>query len=333
MESGPLRQALGERETARILSEAPGKDDYPKISCPKCSQAMKSMEVATPEGKRLAIEVCRPCGLAWFEAGELPFTPPPSSPVRSNRTDADLEAESFLEAQKMLAQERKENPAIYEDWKSIPGYLGLPIELDAKKEEVTPWATYLMAVVITGISLAAFADLPEAVAHLGLIPGEAWRYFGLTFLTSFFIHGGAWHLLGNIYFLVVFGRAVERDLGPWRWLLLLFAATIVGGLLDVAFDPRSSVPVVGASGGISGVLAYYALRDPGATLGIPLRIAGHIAWMDLPAWMCFFLWIALQVAGAARQVDGFGDVAALAHLGGAAAGLFFWLANRSRVGA
>ena len=331
MESDCLRQALGEKESARLLGDV-GKEGAPKISCPKCAQAMRSTETTTREGKRLLVEVCQPCGLAWFEAGELPFTPPPAMPARvvSAKTQDDIDAESFLEAQKMLGADRKENPAIYEDWKSIPGYLGLPVELDRVKATGTPWATYLMAFVIVGFSLVAFVDLPDAIARLGLIPAEIGRYLGLTLVTSFFIHGGVWHLLGNVYFLVVFGRAVERDLGPGRWLLLLFAATIVGDFVDVAFDPRSSMPLVGASGGISGILAYYALRDPGATLGIPLRIAGGLAWMDLPAWMCFFLWIALQVAGAGRQVAAVGNVASLAHLGGAVAGFFFWLAYRNR---
>jgi len=332
LESGRLRQALGEPETARVLNEAPGQEESPKIGCPKCSQAMTSTQAAMLGGKRLSIEVCRPCGLAWFDAGELPFTPPPATPALagSTRTQEDIDAASFLEAQKMLAVERKEHPAIYEDWKTIPGFLGLPIELDSIKATGTPWTTYLTATVITATSLAAFGDLSAAVARFGLIPGEVWRDFGLTLLTSFFIHAGALHLLGNIWFLVVFGRAVERDLGAARWLSLLVVATITGGLLDVVFDPRSTVPLVGASGGISGILAYYALRDPGATLGIPIRFGGYISWMDLPAWLCFFFWIGLQIVGAARQVDGFGEVAALAHLGGAVAGLFFWLAYRGQ---
>ena len=188
-----------------------------------------------------------------------------------------------------------------------------------------PWMTWAVAVIIALISVAAFDSLNSAVQRFGLIPNQAGRYYGLTFLTSFFLHGSVWHLVGNLYFLVMFGRAVERDVGPWRWLLLLFAADQLGNLLDITFDPRGYLPMIGASGGISGVLAYYALKFPNARLGIPIRVFYYLQWIDLPAWMCFVIWIGFQIWGAAHQLGGFGDVASLSHLGGLVAGFIFWL--------
>ena len=81
-------------------------------------------------------------------------------------------------------------------------------------------------------------------------------------MTSFFIHGSLLHLVGNVYFLMVFGDNVENDIGRWRYAALLLAATLAGGFLHIALDVRPLIPCVGASGGIAGVLTYYALRFP-----------------------------------------------------------------------
>jgi membrane associated rhomboid family serine protease len=244
-------------------------------------------------------------------------------------TPEQIETMAVIQAQQMAEAERRANPEPYEDWKTIPGYLGLPVELDEEKGSRVPWITWTMAALIALISVSAFYSLPSIIQQFGLIPDQAGRYYGATFLTSFFLHGSIWHLVGNLYFLVVFGRGVERDIGPWRWLLLLVVADQLGNLLDITFDPRGSLPTIGASGGISGLLAYYALKFPNARLGIPIRFFVYVQWVDLPAWMCFVIWIGFQTWGAAHQLGGFGDVASLAHLGGSVAGFIFWLLWRT----
>ena len=183
-----------------------------------------------------------------------------------------------------------------------------------------------MAFVIAMVSISAFFKPDTIIQQFGMIPNQAWRYFGLTFFTSFFLHVSAWHLISNLYFLIVFGRAVERDVGPMRWLLLLFVSALVGDLLDIQFDPRGDLPTIGASGGISGLLAYYTLKFPGAYLAIMVRFV----WVDLPAWVFFGLWIGIQIIGAKQQISGVGSVASLAHLGGVGAGVVFWLLWKNR---
>jgi membrane associated rhomboid family serine protease len=146
------------------------------------------------------------------------------------------------------------------------------------------------------------------------------RYAGLTLLTSFFIHGSWLHLLVNLYVLLVFGDNVEEYLGAGRYLALLAVATVAGGLAHVALDPRSVVPVIGASGGISGVVAYYVLRFPQARLGLMYVYR----WFRIRAYAFGLIWVLLQIIAAREQIAGIGDVSALAHLGGAAVGVWFW---------
>jgi len=333
---GLLRKTIGEKQTAQIWAKQFTDAEKEGCTCPVCLRKMKEITVEMPKGS-LALDVCQPCNFVWFDAGECEFIPPPPPAPhvlgridKSKMTQEQVENLAFLAAQRIIEQERKNDPEPYEDWKTIPGLLGLPVELDSDPTERTAWTTWALAFVIAVISISAFSRLDPIIQQYGLIPNQAWRYYGLTFLTAFFLHGGVWHLVSNLYFLVVFGRAVERDLGPWRWLLLLFIADFVGDLLDIMIDPRGDLPTIGASGGISGLLVYYVLKFPTARLGIMFRFVLIFRWIDLPAWMCFVIWIGLQIVGASHQIAGFGDVASLAHLGGVAVGVVFWLIWRNR---
>lgn len=179
-------------------------------------------------------------------------------------------------------------------------------------------------------SAFAFTQLHQVVPRFGLIPAEATRLGGLTFLTSFFLHAGIIHLIGNIYFLFVFGDNVENFLRPFRYLLLIALAAFIGDLAHIAADPRSQIPCIGASGGIAAVITFYALNFPDVKLGFLLRYSWRwFRWIRLPAWSVFVLWILFQIIGAWEQVKGISSVSALAHLGGAATGFVAWLLWRS----
>ncbi len=136
------------------------------------------------------------------------------------------------------------------------------------------------------------------------------------------------HLLSNLYFLLLCGDCVEDYLGPWRWLVLLLAATVTGDMVHLAGDPHSSIPCIGASGGIAGLLDFYALELPRARLGLLLRLYWRFRWLQLPAWAAFGVWLVLQGVGAYLQLAGFSNVSSLAHLGGAGTGFLLWLGWR-----
>jgi membrane associated rhomboid family serine protease len=146
---------------------------------------------------------------------------------------------------------------------------------------------------------------------------------------SFFLHGGIFHLLSNLCFLLVFGDKVEDDLGSGRFLLLLTMATVVGDIVHIAADPDSTLPCIGASGGISGVIAYYALKFPRARLGFLFWIFHVFRWVRAPAVVLFVVWIGIQLLGTSNQLAGISNVSYLAHLGGAAVGFVFWLVFRA----
>ncbi len=132
------------------------------------------------------------------------------------------------------------------------------------------------------------------------------------------------HLVGNMYFLLIFGDNVEEFLGRPRFLLLMLLATLLGDCFHLVADPSATTPCIGASGGISGVIVFYALQFPKARLGFLLRFC----WVKMPAYFALVLWLLYQMVLATFQVSGFSRVSALAHLGGATAGFLFWCWSR-----
>ena len=116
---------------------------------------------------------------------------------------------------------------------------------------------------------------------------------------------------------------------PLRYLLLIATAAFIGDLAHIALDPRPQTPCIGASGGIAGVITFYALNFPRMRLAFLMRW-GFVwfRWIQLPAWFAFILRILFQLIGTLEQRAGISSVSSVAHLGGAAVGVVAWLVWR-----
>jgi len=153
-------------------------------------------------------------------------------------------------------------------------------------------------------------DLPP------LIPFPFWT----TLFTSMFLHGGWMHLGGNMLYLWIFGDNVERAMGSARYVAFYIVCGLAAGLAHIAFSSGSSVPSIGASGAISGVLGGYLLLFPQNRVRVLTR--GGIA--SVPAVYVLGFWIVIQLIsgfGSIAQTSETGGVAYMAHIGGFVAGL------------
>jgi membrane associated rhomboid family serine protease len=152
--------------------------------------------------------------------------------------------------------------------------------------------------------------------------GAAW----LTLVTSMFLHGGILHLAGNMLFLWIFGANVEDAMARWRYLLFYLLGGLAAIGLQIAIDPDSTVPTVGASGAIAAVLGGYILLYPRARIVTVVFIVFLFTLIELPAWLMLGLWFLEQAVVGAGQLahptggEG-GGVAYFAHIGGFAFGL------------
>lgn len=289
--------------------------------CPSCRQPMAEVPVS---GESFAIDVCTRCGFVWFDSGEyqqLPKTPEEVPPVRKTLPPEITQRMALSDVERLREAAHIEKSVPDETWKYIPALLGVPVEFDSETVHTFPAVTLSLMMLIAGVSLLGFAGiLPSSV--FGLVPAQWARWGGLTFLTSFFLHGGVGHLLGNLYFLYIFGDNVEEVQGRVRFLVLLAASTLVGGMAHVMMNPDSIVPCIGASGGISGVLAYYALRFPRHRIGILIFFC---KWIRFPVIAYLAVWMLFQIMG---LLSGAGRVAYMAHIGGLLTGFAFWASER-----
>jgi membrane associated rhomboid family serine protease len=142
----------------------------------------------------------------------------------------------------------------------------------------------------------------------------------LSVFSSMFMHGGWFHLIGNLWFLWVFGDNVEDVMGSFRFLVFYLVSGIGAAAAQVLTDPASTVPMVGASGAIGGVMGAYARMFPHARVHTLLVLGFYITRIPVPALLMLGYWFALQLLSG-FMARGEAGVAFWAHVGGFAAGL------------
>ena len=215
----------------------------------------------------------------------------------------------------------------------------------------TPVVTYLLLgaigatwVFIQGAGFDAQA-LAISVCELGLVPGELTGLARLgegipiggglqclvddlplnrlTPLTSMFLHGGWGHLLGNCLFFWVFGNNVEDSMGRLRFLVFYGVCGLAAAAAQVMVDPASPIPMVGASGAISGIMGAYLLLYPRVRVNMLFIFFILIRVIPLPAWLVLLWWFFVQLVSGLPQLNQHsqGGVAVWAHVGGFVAGL------------
>ncbi len=148
----------------------------------------------------------------------------------------------------------------------------------------------------------------------------------LTLLSSMFMHGGILHIAFNMLFLWIFGNNVEDAMGRGRFLLFYLLAGLAAVYSQAAIDPGGTLPTIGASGAIAGVLGAYALLLPRARVLTAVILIFFVTLIEIPAWVMLGIWFVLQFVPAVGQVavpdvTGSGGVAYFAHVGGFAFGL------------
>lgn len=174
--------------------------------------------------------------------------------------------------------------------------------------------------------LIQFGLVPSRLFSSAQVPGRGVVTTFLPFLTSMFFHGGWLHLIGNMWYLWIFGDNVEDRLGHGRFLLFYLVCGVVAALTHVLFNPRSSVPCVGASGAIAGVLGAYLVCFPFARVVALVPIFFFLHLIEVPALVLLAFWFVLQFFSGALSIavtaqTGGGGVAWWAHIGGFLCGM------------
>ncbi len=218
---------------------------------------------------------------------------------------------------------------------------------DENETQRTPYVTF--AVIALNLFAWLFLQgagsplaLAASVCNLGLIPGELTLAAapGTEFpmgqglvcvtepgrqvsnlLTSMFLHGSWMHLLGNMWFFWIFGNNVEDSMGGGRFAGFYLICGLLAAAAQIAFDPASNTPMVGASGAISGVMGAYLALFPRVRVFTLVFLGFLVTTVALPAWVMLVYWMAIQFFGGLQSMGAAGGVAFWAHIGGFVAGL------------
>ena len=192
--------------------------------------------------------------------------------------------------------------------------------------------TLIAANVVVFVAQLFMGELTERVIHtFGFIPARladpaafqyaAWEV-AITLVTSLFLHGGFVHLFGNLIYLWTFGGAVEDALGRMRFLLLYAACGAIGSLTHAVLFPGSSIPSIGASGSIAGLLGAFLVLRPRARIVTLFPLVVYWAMAEIPALLFLPVWLGMQFFNgflslqAARGTQEVAGIAWWAHVGG-----------------
>ncbi len=277
------------------------------LRCPRCNQQMDAYELAL-NGKALEIDECGKCHSMWFDSDEATHL-------------RDLMKDSALHAEAMTARKGTIKSYIFQLLTQFPLEVWNPVRH-------RPWMVYTLLATVLGIFLWQTQFEAFIIEHYRLIlmvPADIAAGENLwTVLTAGFLHASWIHLLGNMWMLWIFGDNVEDQLRKQHFAFLYLGALVAGNIAHLVSAWGSEVPLLGASGAISGLMGAYLVLFPKVKVWamiVVIRVKISAIWY-------LGLWVGLQVLMVYLEAGG---VAWFAHLGGFVFGVLYALAIRKPV--
>jgi membrane associated rhomboid family serine protease len=206
---------------------------------------------------------------------------------------------------------------------------------DSYRSYSTPIVTIVLIVVNSVIFLYELSLDPFSRNHLimtyGMVPD---RFHLSALITSMFMHGGWLHLIGNMWFLWIFGDNVEDILGHAKYFVFYLLCGVVAGIAHVALNLDSRIPTIGASGAIAGVMGAYVVKFPHSRIITLVFFFVFITTIDIPAYVILLYWFAIQFFSGVGSIGysqlSQGGVAWFAHVGGFLVGMLLILIMKPR---
>ncbi|UCG29937.1 MAG: rhomboid family intramembrane serine protease [candidate division WOR-3 bacterium] len=213
--------------------------------------------------------------------------------------------------------------------------LPLKDNLKSRTKPVVVYAILAANVLVYIYEISLGAELNDFVRQFGVVPYLLFNPTGiesyLRLFTSMFIHADSiMHIVGNMLFLWIFADNVEDRMGHLKFVLFYFACGIAAALLQSVIDPNSKIPMIGASGAVSGVLGAYILLYPRARVLALIPLGFFLRISYLPSFIFLGIWFLYQFLFGVSSLGARGGVAYFAHIGGFVAGLLLTLPFRKR---
>ena len=244
-----LRRTVEPSFFNNLWRELRASDKAGSAPCPLCSNPMNRLVKEDPSDP-LVYQACQACGVLWMgprersslplQAAPEPVKPPPEPP----KDELPPEAQELMALHKVeLLSERARRENMFDAshlplWQKALAAAGFPVEDDPDAQYSFPWFTAAITLITTAASIHFFRDYNSSADAYGFIPAMFDRNNWTTFFSCFFVHGGWLHLIGNMYFLFVFGRCVENKIGSLGIFSLLLFSIIGADLFTLFFRPH-----------------------------------------------------------------------------------------------
>lgn len=231
--------------------------------CPSCSHHLKIVNAPQWAGG-YEIDVCRNCHLVWLDRKDFPEIPVPEDMITPYGDATLVRSVAEQIAYVSVAQDKKDNsdiigPGPDSMWKAIPGFIGLPIEMEDDRKNGLGWLTWTLALQMLTIHYFFTSSDPAFIKEWSLITSDIFRHMGLTTITWGFIHADWVHLISNIYFFGVFADDVEIYYGRRKFLLLIIGCLFSSAFITMLINSKPNIPHIGISGVICAIMVNYGL--------------------------------------------------------------------------
>jgi membrane associated rhomboid family serine protease len=323
-----------------IWQKSRGRPKFGRKLCPFCQQLMVEVEEDI-DNSTLNLDICNKCMMVWFDKGEQEKFPKQDDSEElsfkkvDNLSPESREALAEFDLKETRRQDRESDLDLKPPdsfLKKVLTVLGFPTTSDNTEYKKLPAVLFGISAIIIIVYIFDVLNSNILIDNWGLTPSQWQRYYCFNFVSSFFVHAGFEHILFNLYFFVLFGRKIEWDLGKLRFAILLFVSHLLGIFSHFILSIDSQSPVVGASAGISGIMAYYALTFPRDKIYFFRLIYFKPIWFRLSIQFYFILFVLLQLAGTLAQFTVGTSISYVAHLGGIFGGIVMalWIRESRR---
>jgi rhomboid family protein len=297
-------------------------------TCPHCNATMQKLNYAYDSN--IILDKCSICEGLWADGPEIEklATYIKGNPKLDRMGNAIIEEKNkfqrftdMVELCRSSSSRGKFMAYVY-----LPKIV-LPLGDDVKNRTIpgVVITILLLNVMMFIFQPHGFENLYSFFSAFGLVPASVLSGTGYsTFITSMFLHGGIIHLFGNMFFFWIFGDNIEDSLGHLRFLIFYIAVGVLAGAVHVLTNMQSDIPVIGASGAVSGVMGAYIVMYPHAKV----KVFFICQIVELPAYVYLGGWIALQILSALlfMSLETASGIAWFAHIGGFLSGaILMWL--------